>query len=78
MLGQTEKSMVRQLDVGKWVSQQNDKQKCNSTYNTITVLMHGVKNKKQQQQKKTKKQEPALGHKWWESLWTKLTNVLSR
>ncbi len=34
---------VRQLDVGKCVSQQNDQQKYNSIYNTIAVQMYRVK-----------------------------------
>ncbi len=40
----TEKSKVRQLDVGK-VRQQNDKHKCNSINKAITVQMYSVNNK---------------------------------
>ncbi len=41
---QTEKSMVRQLGLGKWVSQWKDQQKCTGIDNTITVQMCRVNN----------------------------------
>ena len=42
-LEQTEKNKVHQFDVGKWVSQENDKQKCNSIYNNSPKCTESAK-----------------------------------
>ncbi len=44
--GKWKEQGLRQFDVGKWTSQQNDQKKCNSINDTITVQLYRISNKR--------------------------------